>query len=385
MNILFSNASLMWAGNEKWTLRAAETLLSRGHRVALAVRDQRVWTERLSSDLELIELRFLNDADLRTVLALRRIIRGRKVDVFLPTRSRDYWLGGWACMGTGAIYVMRNGITRDLRNTPKERLRYGNFPDGIIVNAEAVRQSLIRYSWVKADRVRVIYNGVDTAPPPAPPQSGGEKKVDRRGESPDSPDTISPQKDGFQIIAAGRVETDKRFDLLIEAIAIASREVPELRAIIFGRGDQEEPLAKLIHARGLDGKVRLGGFTSELRKEIHKADLAVLPSDREGVSNFILEAWEAGTPLIATAIPGSAEIVTDGLRGRLVPPGDVNKLSEAILEAVRFPEHRARWAEEGKHAIETTFNWTRMAEEMETFFAELISKKRAGHAGANDS
>ena len=59
---------------------------------------------------------------------------------------------------------MRMGITRDLPDTIKERLRYGTFPDGIVVNAEAVRQSLIRYPWVKADRVRVVYNGVDTAP-----------------------------------------------------------------------------------------------------------------------------------------------------------------------------------------------------------------------------
>ena len=376
MNILFSNASLMWAGNEKWTLRAAETLLSRGHRVALAVRDRRVWTERLSSDLELIKLRFLNDADLRTVLALRRIIRERKVDVFLPTRSRDYWLGGWACMGTDAVYVMRNGITRDLRHTPKERLRYGSFPDGIIVNAEAVRQSLIHYPWVKADRVRVIYNGVDT--PPCPPTEWrGEK-----GNTPPCPPAEAEGKKNFLIIAAGRVETDKRFDVLIEAVAIASREAPELRAVIFGKGDQEEPLTKLIRERELEGKVRLGGFTSELRRELQRADLAVLPSDREGVSNFILEAWEAGTPLVATAIPGSAEIVTDGLRGRLVPPGNAHKMAEAILEAVRSSEKRAHWAAEGKRAIETTFNWTRMAEEMQNFFGELISLKRTGQTGA---
>ncbi len=360
MNILFSNASLMWAGNEKWTLRAAETLLARGHRVALAVRDTRVWTPHLRSDLELIQLRFLNDADVKTVRELRRIIQRRKADVFLPTRSRDYWLGGWAQMGTRAIYVMRNGITRDLQNTIKNRMRYGTFPDGIVVNAEAVRQSLIRYPWVKPDRVRVIYNGVD----------------DENNGRDESAPAKNPNE--FLIVAAGRVETDKGFDILIEAIAQASKHAPQLRGAIFGNGDQIESLTALIHARGLDGKVRLGGFTRALHDELARADLAVSSSYREGVSNFILEAWSAGTPVVATSIPGSAEIVTDGARGRLVPPGDADKLAEAILEAVNYPDRRAAWAAAGKQAIAETFNWTHMAEELERFFGELIERKHHG-------
>ena len=318
----------------------------------MAVRDLDLWTGHARRDLERVVLPFLNDADLRTVFRLHRLIRRRQTDVIVPTRSRDYWLAGFARIGTRARYVMRMGITRELPHTIKEHLRYGVFPDGMVVNAEAVRESLIRHSWIKAERIRVIYNGVDV-----PESRGGMPPLKRAGE--------------FLIIAAGRLGSDKGFDVLIEALALALKDVPSLRAVIFGRGEMEEELHHLISLRGLEDHVSLGGFTNALASALAQADLAVSASYREGISNFILESWSAGVPVIATAIPGSAEIVTDGVRGKLVPPGDPQRMSEAIVAAYHHPEWRAAWSAEGKKAIQSTFNWNRMGEQLEAFLEEL--------------
>jgi glycosyltransferase involved in cell wall biosynthesis len=318
----------------------------------MAIREPSIWEGRMRSPVEQFVLSFLNDADVHAVFSLRRFIKREGVDVVLPTRSREYWLTGFARMGTPAKYVMRMGITRELRNTLKERLRYGVFPDGIVVNAEAVKQSLVRYPWVKADRIRVIYNGVDTEP---------------------SPDSMPPLKrDGeFLIVAAGRVESDKGFDTLVDAAAIAAKEIPQLRVIIFGRGDCEDPLTQQIDDLGLTGIVRLGGFTRNLSAALAQADLAVSSSNREGVSNFILEAWSAGAPVIATAIPGSAEIITDG-RGMLVPPGNAARMAHAIVEAYHSPQARTKWIEEGHNAIRETFNWDAMGKHLDTFLSDVI-------------
>lgn len=355
MNILFVNSSRVWGGNEKWTLRAAETLAARGHDVLMAVRDRDIWKGHSRARIPQVVLPFLNDADIRTIARLHTLIRKHRADIFLPTRSRDYWLGGFANFGTGARFVMRMGITRDLPDTIKERLRYGAFPDGIVVNAEAVRQSLIRYSWVKADRVRVVYNGVDTVPTAELPP------LKQPGE--------------FLILAAGRVESDKGFDVLVEAMALAVKRAPELRCVIYGRGDMEKALDQRIGELRLDNHVRLGGFTTSLGGALAQADLAVSSSYREGVSNFILESWSAGVPIIATAIPGSAEIVTDGVRGRLVPPGEPGPMADAIVEAFQHPERRAAWVNAGREAIASTFNWTTMATHLEAFFGELLRAK----------
>ncbi len=318
----------------------------------MAIREPAIWQGHFHAPVEQVVLPFLNDADIKTVLALRRLLKQHEIDVILPTRSRDYWLSGFARMGTRAKYVMRMGITRELRNTIKERLRYGVFPDGIVVNAEAVKQSIARYPWVKAERIRVIYNGVDSEP-------GNE------------PLPVLKRDGDFLVVAAGRVESDKGFDVLTRAAAIAFHEIPNLRVVIFGRGDREDPLRQQIAALGLNGVVRLGGFTTNLPAALAQADLAVSSSFREGVSNFILEAWSAGAPLLATAIPGSAEIITDGVRGRLVPVGDADAMGKAIIEAYQHPEWRKRWAEEGREAIQNTFNWETMGNKLEAFLLSL--------------
>jgi hypothetical protein len=187
VRILFTNASLTWGGNEKWTLNAAETLAARGHEVSLAIRDPKLWeAHKKSEKVRWIVLPFTNDADVITIWKLHRILKREKIEIFLPTRSRDYWLAGFAQFGTDAKYVMRMGITRTLPDTIKERLRYGTWPDAIIVNAQAVKDSLVKHPWVIPDRIHVIYNGVDDSFPLA--SAGGSGGVE--SEEPPASQTV---------------------------------------------------------------------------------------------------------------------------------------------------------------------------------------------------
>lgn len=360
MRILFSNASLMWGGNEKWTLNAAETLAARGHDVWVAVREEKLWRDRRKSDLvRWVELPFLNDADVRTIWKLHQLLKRERIEILLPTRSRDYWLAGFARMGTQAKYVMRMGITRTLPNTIKERLRYGIWPDGIIVNAQAVRDSLAAHPWVKAERIRVIYNGVDST-------------IAERGLRTQSG---FPPESEILVIAAGRVETEKGFDVLIDAMALAVQEEPRLICEIWGQGDQIDNLNAQVARLDLTEHVRLRGFTPSISSQLARADVAVSSSYREGISNFILESWAAGVPLVATAIEGSAEIVHDRQRGLLVPPGDAAAMSTAIIEMARNNSLRETCVKGGKDAINSTHNWTAMAEAMEGMFREIRNQK----------
>jgi glycosyltransferase involved in cell wall biosynthesis len=167
------------------------------------------------------------------------------------------------------------------------------------------------------------------------------------------------------------LEHEKGFHILIDALALAIKQKPNIRAKIFGEGSEFPHLQKQISTLGLQDKIRLAGFTSNLSAALAHADLAVSPSFREGISNFILESWSAGVPIIATAIEGSAEIVHDNIRGKLVPPGDVEQMSDAILFAFRNPDARAQWIEGGKKAVEEVHNWERMGEKMEEFMKDL--------------
>jgi glycosyltransferase involved in cell wall biosynthesis len=156
-------------------------------------------------------------------------------------------------------------------------------------------------------------------------------------------------------------------------MALAIQHEPRLRCEIWGKGDQRDVLIERVRTLGLEDKISLPGFTPGIAPKLQNADIAVSSSYREGISNFILESWAAGVPLIATAIEGSAEIVHHRARGLLIPPGNSQKMSEAILEMVRDTRLRETCISGGKDAIRTTHNWTTMAEKMEKLFEYLRS------------
>ena len=92
---------------------------------------------------------------------------------------------------------------------------------------------------------------------------------------------------------------------------------------------------------GLGRQVTLSGETTDPTAAIRRAALLVLSSRVEGFPNVLLEAMAAGRPVVAFDCPnGPAEIVRDGIDGRLVPPGDVDALADAIVELLSSPEER---------------------------------------------
>ena len=143
--------------------------------------------------------------------------------------------------------------------------------------------------------------------------------------------------------AVGRLERQKRFDLLIQAFAEARHAIPSLRLLIAGDGSLRNDLAALIRKLGLDGSCKLLGHTPDVIALHHGLDLLVQSSDYEGTPNAVLEAMALETPVVATAAGGTAELMSDGVHGTVVPIADVPALRDAIVAALlRREETQAR-------------------------------------------
>jgi glycosyltransferase involved in cell wall biosynthesis len=97
------------------------------------------------------------------------------------------------------------------------------------------------------------------------------------------------------------------------------------------------------------------------------SDIVVLPSSYEGLPNVVLEAMRFRLPVVATAAPGTTELVVDGETGVLVPVGNVMLLARAIRDLVREPERRSRLGEAGRARVEAQFR----VDAMITQFADL--------------
>ncbi|HEX6447693.1 MAG TPA: glycosyltransferase family 4 protein [Streptosporangiales bacterium] len=152
------------------------------------------------------------------------------------------------------------------------------------------------------------------------------------------------------VIAAGRLGRQKGFDLLIDAFARIVPERPDWRLQIFGGGRARGPLRERVTARGMTGHVFLMGRTQQLDEHMRKASVYALSSRYEGLPMVLLEAMACGVPVVAfDCHTGPAELVTDGVDGLLVPPGDVGALARAMDWLMGDAELRRRY---GAAAIE---------------------------------
>ncbi len=159
------------------------------------------------------------------------------------------------------------------------------------------------------------------------------------------PEPAVPPADGTAAVvaAAGRLVRDKRFDLLIDAFADVAAKYPDWSLRIYGGGPEKDRLRDLIGDRGLDEAVTLMGVRSPIEAEFAQASIVVSASDAESFGMTLVEAMRCGVPVVSTDCPlGPAEIIEDGVDGLLVPVGDGDAMTAAILALIADEPARRR-------------------------------------------
>ncbi|MFV0473494.1 MAG: glycosyltransferase [Pikeienuella sp.] len=189
----------------------------------------------------------------------------------------------------------------------------------------------------RADRVSLVYHGLDLSRFPAPPEARPAR--DGRGEAP------------ALILSVGRLVAKKGYDDLLAALARLPGDL-NWRFIHIGGGPLKEALAAKATRLGLSGRIEWRGKRdqTEVIAALREADLFVLPSkiaddgDRDGLPNVLMEAASQRLPILSTNVSAIPEFVTDGTEGRLVPPGDPAALAGALAAMIADPELRASLA-----------------------------------------
>ena len=151
-------------------------------------------------------------------------------------------------------------------------------------------------------------------------------------------DTEKPRDPRFGATLA-RLVSVKRVDHSIKAVALAGRDVPGLKLDIYGEGDEHDSLAELIEESGTSATITLKGHDQKAKKVYLDASFSLLTSVFEGQGLVVLESMSAGCiPIVYDIKYGPAEIITDGVDGFLVPPGDVEALAQTVAKVATMSQ-----------------------------------------------
>lgn len=145
-----------------------------------------------------------------------------------------------------------------------------------------------------------------------------------------------------RIVSVGRLTDQKNHAMLIRSFAAFHARFPAYSLTIYGEGSERENLQKQIDTADLSSCVSLAGNDEQVHAHIRDAEIFVLSSNFEGLSNALLECMTMGIACISTRCEGSTDVIRDGENGLLVDIGDERALTEAMCRLAADPELRRR-------------------------------------------
>ena len=244
------------------------------------------------------------------------------------------------------------------------RRTWGLQQEAIAVSSQVAAS--IAKSFGSTVPVRVIQNGIRIDDPPSP--AARDEVRSALGFAP-----------GDVVVGTVAVlRRQKRLDLWLQAARSIAAAAPAARFLIVGDG----PLADDVRraAAPLGDRVVLTGLRSDVPELLAAMDVFVSSSQFEGLPLALLEAMAAGLPVVATAVGGVPEVVTEAC-GRLVAFGAVEPLAVAVTELIAEPAARRALGAAGRRRVEERFSVGRMAAELEACYRHwLCGARRDGEA-----
>lgn len=154
------------------------------------------------------------------------------------------------------------------------------------------------------------------------------------------------------LISIGRLTSQKDHKTLILAFSNLIKIHKDLTLTIYGEGEERRNLEMLIEDLKLANKVFLRGTTKNISSVLMKSDLFIFPSRYEGFPNALCEAMAMGLPVIASNCSGNKDIIREGIDGRLFPVGNVEVLTQVILEVLQDTAQRKKLSHNAKTVIQ---------------------------------
>ena len=362
VRILLVTPGLGLGGSERLTLAYARGLNARGHATLVAhgppVRLAEVFDEAG------VERRLVSENRLSTrtlpewLRALHALVREFRPDVVHTQSVRTTVAVALAAPRTPLLATV-HGIEESEELAAALALRASRARVAAVSQASA--DGLQRH-WL-APRVVIVPGGVDA------------DELERAARI--APATPIPDRRPLVACLARHFRV-KGVDVLVEAFPRVLESIPRAGLLLVGGGPDHDLLIARTEELGIRAAVTFTNRQTNPAPYLAAADLAVLPSRREGLPVSALEAFALGRAVVATAVGGTPDVVRDGETGWLVPPEDPPALADAIVSALSRPDECARRAQLGLELVARSYSMETMIDRIEDLCRSLGNRRSSG-------
>jgi glycosyltransferase involved in cell wall biosynthesis len=342
----------IWGGAERATTLLLAGLQARGHRVLLLCNAPLVAERAEALGVPSRVLAIGGDVALPHALRFAAALRRDPPDALVvATWKKVLWASLGAKLAGVPRVIARVGLEGDGPRRAKYRIALSRWVDAVVVNSERIRPPFAALpGW--ADRVTVIHNGVH---PPVRHLPDGAVRAELG---------IAP---GALVVGSvGRLVSMKRFDRLLDAVARIDGVV---HVVLAGDGPRREELMARVEGLGMGNRLHLLGWRSDAADVLAACDAYAVTSDREGMSNAMLEALACGLPVVSTPVSGAHEALApleDGDAPGIVTAGfDAAEVGDALRSILGDPSRRAAMAAAARRVAEERFGFGRMLDRWE--------------------
>jgi glycosyltransferase involved in cell wall biosynthesis len=298
--------------------------------------------------------------DWQGVRAIRQIVRAHRIEV-IHTHGYKADLYGYL-----AARLQRKPVVATCHNwlAGGTKLALYNFLDRIVLRrfdaigavSEVIAEKLVSFG-VQSERINVIANGIDAGAFDSAESTAGD----------------STRPPGERVLGiVGRLDLQKGFEYLLTAVAALRSSFPELRLLIVGEGPDRGKIEELVSRQGLADHVTMAGRQTDMPKIYGSFDIFVLPSLNEGLPMTLLEAMAAGKAIIATRVGAVPKVVTDGVTGLLVDPGNVTSLTHAISQLLCDPGRCRLLGRNARTHVESHYTTAVMVQKYHEMYARVL-------------
>jgi glycosyltransferase involved in cell wall biosynthesis len=232
---------------------------------------------------------------------------------------------------------------------------------GVIAVSETIGRRLIEIDGLEPDRVRVIGNAV------APTTVRAYEPLGLPPGWEDAP----------LVGVVARLQSEKGVGTFLDAVVLIRSRCPHARYCVVGDGPLRGALAGRVRELGLEDRVHFLGCRVDARALLPALDVLAVPSISEGEPLVVLEAMEAGVPIVATRVGGIPRQVRHERDGLLVPPGDPVALSNSILRLLQHPADAEQLARTAQERVRATFSYEAMLNKIERCYDGILTSREA--------